>query len=57
MYGGLLGWMDKVEEFGELRRVDGVDWKLEMGAITEIYARNPPYSDLQEYLNGVIDGA
>jgi hypothetical protein len=36
--------MAKVDEFGELRTVDGCDWKYEMGAVTEVYARNPPYS-------------
>src|SRR5436309_13763620 len=44
LYNDLRGWMDKVDEFGELKRVEGVDWKYEMGAVTEVYARNPPYS-------------
>src|ERR1700756_894378 len=42
-YDDLRGWINKVEEFGELRRLEGVDWNLEMGAITEVYARNEPY--------------
>jgi len=42
-YNDLRGWIRKVEEIGELRRVDGADWDLEMGAITEVYARNEPY--------------
>ena len=42
-YTDLRGWIQKVDELGELRRVDGADWNLEMGAITEVYARNEPY--------------
>ena len=44
LYNDLRGWMEKVDEFGELKRVEGIDWKYEMGAVTEVYARNPPYS-------------
>ncbi len=43
-YNDLRGWMQKVDEFGELRTVEGCDWKYEMGAVAEVYARNPPYS-------------
>jgi len=42
LYHDLRGWMKKVDEFGELRTVEGCDWKYEMGALTEVYARNPP---------------
>src|SRR6266850_1856702 len=42
-YTDLRDWIQKVDEMGELRRVEGVDWNLEMGAITEVYARNEPY--------------
>ncbi len=44
LYNDLRGWMQKVDEFGELRTVEGCDWKYEMGAVAEVYARNPPYS-------------
>jgi hypothetical protein len=30
-YEGLRDWLAKVDQFGELRKVDGVDWNLEMG--------------------------
>jgi UbiD family decarboxylase len=43
LYSDLRGWIDEVEKFGELRHVPGVDWDLEMGALTEVYARNEPY--------------
>ncbi len=44
LYNDLRGWMKKVDEFGELKTVEGCDWKYEIGAVTEVYARNPPYS-------------
>jgi hypothetical protein len=44
LYNDLRGWMEKVDEFGELKTVEGCDWKYEMGAVSEVYARNPPYS-------------
>ncbi len=43
LYSDLRGWIGEVEKFGELKRIPGVDWDLEMGAITEVYARNEPY--------------
>ncbi len=30
--------IDRLDELGELRRVDGADWNLELGAITEMMA-------------------
>lgn len=32
----LREWIEKVRELGELREINGVDWNLEMGAITEL---------------------
>ena len=43
LYSDLRSWIGEVEKFGELKRIPGVDWDLEMGAITEVYARNEPY--------------
>src|SRR5660398_145723 len=31
-----------VQELGELRRIDGADWNLEMGAITELLYEDGP---------------
>jgi hypothetical protein len=36
LYNDLRGWMEKVDEFGELKTVEGIDWKYEMGAVTEV---------------------
>ncbi len=38
-YKDLRGYLDAVDVLGELRRVDGADWDLELGAITEVAAR------------------
>ncbi len=32
----LRGWIDQVEKLGELKRIDGADWDVEIGAITEM---------------------
>ena len=31
LYNDLREWITEVEKFGELRRIPGVDWDLEMG--------------------------
>lgn len=42
----LRDWLQRVESIGELMRVSGVDWNLEMGAVAEMIYRatptNPP---------------
>jgi len=35
-YHDLREWMRQVESFGELRNIEGADWNLEIGAITEM---------------------
>src|SRR6516164_6539249 len=35
-YRGLRGWIDAVERLGELQRVSGAHWDIEMGAITHM---------------------
>src|SRR5213595_830228 len=35
----LREWLARVEELGELRKIDGAHWKLEMGALTELLYR------------------
>jgi 4-hydroxy-3-polyprenylbenzoate decarboxylase len=37
-YQDLRDWTQKVEQFGELRTVQGADWNREIGAVTEIAA-------------------
>jgi len=37
----LRDWLAKVEAMGELKTLEGVDWDLDIGAITELVARQP----------------
>src|SRR5207244_13323588 len=32
----LRSWIDEVEKLGELARINGADWDVEIGAITEL---------------------
>jgi 4-hydroxy-3-polyprenylbenzoate decarboxylase len=38
-YRDLRDWLEKVEALGELAHIDGADWNLEIGAITEMAGR------------------
>jgi UbiD family decarboxylase len=38
----LRAWLDEVRKFGELREVIGADWKLELGAISELNVKKDP---------------
>src|SRR5579862_9953716 len=35
-YRGLRGWLEQVDKLGELERVNGASWDVEMGAITHM---------------------
>ena len=57
VYKDLRGYLDAVEQLGELRVVKGADWDLEVGAITEVAARalNPKvllFDDVKGYPSG-----
>lgn len=53
----LREYIGRVEAFGELKRVDGANWDLEMGAIASItsFKENPP-ALLFENINGYPSG-
>ena len=38
-YTDLREWIDQVDKLGELSRIDGADWDLEIGALTEVAGR------------------
>lgn len=38
---GLREWLEAVDDLSELKTVTGADWQEEIGAITELYQRNP----------------
>jgi len=42
-YRDLREWLQGVEALGELKKIDGADWKLEMGAITELLGQEGQY--------------
>ena len=44
IYKGLRDWLLKVDDIGELRKLEGIDWNLEMGAVVDVlYREHPPY--------------
>ena len=42
----LRDWLTEVDAIGELKRIEGVDWNLEMGAVAERVAFSPVRNDL-----------
>jgi UbiD family decarboxylase len=40
-YGDLREWIERVDALGQLARVNGADWDLELGALTDLMARKP----------------
>src|ERR671924_1564410 len=38
-YTDLRDWLEIVDSFGELKKIDGADWNLEMGTLSELIAR------------------
>src|ERR1044071_8880994 len=56
-YKDLGGYIGAVEQLGELRVINGADWDLELGAITEIVARATKpkvllFDNIKGYPNG-----
>jgi len=37
----LRDWIEKVDSMGELLSIEGAHWDLEIGAITDLYQRQP----------------
>ena len=53
----LRGWLDEVKGFGELKEVAGADWKLELGAISELNVKKDPnpallFDGIKDYAKG-----
>ena len=57
-YRDLREWLEQVDALGELRRVEGAHWDLEIGTITELVRRENPhppallFEDLPDYRQG-----
>lgn len=53
----LRGWLSKVEAKGELKRIDGADWNLEIGTISSLHSRSEPcYALLFDNIKGYPRG-
>src|SRR5689334_7452791 len=39
LYQDLRDWIERADEVGELKRIDGADWNLEVGAVAEVAQR------------------
>ena len=58
-YNDLREWLEIVESFGQLKRIDGVDWNLEMGTLSELIAQGSKgpvpavlYDKIKDYPEG-----
>ncbi len=58
-HSGLRDWLERIERIGEVKKIDGADWNLEIGAVAEmIYhatPENPPcllFDDIPGYPKG-----
>jgi UbiD family decarboxylase len=59
IYDGLRDWLVRVDELGEIRTLEDVDWNLEMGAIVDVlYREHPPYPPalIFDKIKGHTDG-
>ncbi|MEM4407459.1 MAG: UbiD family decarboxylase [Candidatus Caldarchaeum sp.] len=52
----LRSWIENVKELGLLREVRGADWHLEIGAITDLNAKNGKYTLLFDEIKGYPKG-
>lgn len=56
-YRDVREWIDRVESFGELKRISGANWQTEIGAISEINVhRVPSYALLFDNVPGYPTG-
>ncbi|MFQ5904515.1 MAG: UbiD family decarboxylase [Candidatus Binatia bacterium] len=56
-YEDLRGWVQQVDEMGQLLRIDGADWNLEIGALAEVAGRGPKapailFDQIKDYPSG-----
>jgi UbiD family decarboxylase len=53
MYSDLRDWLNRVEDHGELRRIRGAGWDLEMNGLAEIVSGESPYPQPVILFDGV----
>jgi 4-hydroxy-3-polyprenylbenzoate decarboxylase len=55
-YSDLRGWLEEVDEMGELKRIEGAHWDREIGAISELMAERDNsallFDKIQDYPKG-----
>ena len=51
-YQDLRGWMEEAEKIGELTRLSGVDWDIEVGAISSMTTNAVLFDDFPGYPKG-----
>ncbi|MBI2360812.1 MAG: UbiD family decarboxylase [Deltaproteobacteria bacterium] len=54
-YTDLREWLEIVDSLGELKKIDGVDWNLEMGTLAELVARESKGPDPAVLFDNVKD--
>src|SRR5260370_29458162 len=54
----LRGWIGAAEEFGELKKIDGADWDVEIGAVTELghHRGEQSHALLFDHIKGYPEG-
>jgi UbiD family decarboxylase len=55
-FDSLRDYIRAVDERGDLQRIDGADWDLEIGAITEVVAHSEPRALLFDDIEGYPEG-
>ncbi|MBI2369568.1 MAG: UbiD family decarboxylase [Deltaproteobacteria bacterium] len=55
-YRDLREWIEKIEKIGELRRLNGADWNLEIGTVTELVNRSTGPAVLFDEIKGYPRG-
>lgn len=56
MFDDLRGYISRLDEIGQLRKVDGADWDLEIGTITELMAERQEPALLFDKVKGYPEG-
>jgi len=55
-FDSLRAYIDEVDRRGDLQRIDGADWDIEIGAITEVVAHSDPRALLFDDIEGYPAG-
>jgi len=56
MFDDLRGFLEEVDRIGQLKQVDGADWNLEIGALTELVSEQESYALVFDKIKGYPEG-